>query len=111
MSFQRIAFVASSAPVAQEALAEMIALYGQHDLANADVVVALGGDGFMLQTLHQMLDDGRVIPAYGLNLGTVGFLMNKQYSRSKFLARINRSKRIVSPTWWSRLKRIPIRVG
>jgi len=74
VSFQRIAFVASSAPVAQEALAEMIALYGQHDLANADVVVALGGDGFMLQTLHETKQSE--VPVYGMNRGTIGFLMN-----------------------------------
>ena len=85
MSFQRIAFVASSAPVAQEALAEMIALYGQHDLANADVVVALGGDGFMLQTLHETkLSE---VSVYGMNRGTIGFLMNA-YSAEDLPARL-----------------------
>ena len=85
MSFQRIAFVASSAPVAQEALAEMIALYGQHDLANADVVVALGGDGFMLQTLHETKQSE--VPVYGMNRGTIGFLMNS-YSAEDLPARL-----------------------
>ncbi|MDP4891283.1 NAD kinase [Cypionkella sp.] len=85
MSFQRIAFVASSAPVAQEALAEMIALYGQHDLANADVVVALGGDGFMLQTLHETKQSE--VPVYGMNRGTIGFLMNA-YSAEDLPARL-----------------------
>ena len=85
MSFQRIAFVASSAPLAQEALAEMIALYGQHDLANADVVVALGGDGFMLQTLHETKQSE--VPVYGMNRGTIGFLMNA-YSAEDLPARL-----------------------
>jgi NAD+ kinase len=85
VSFQRIAFVASSAPVAQEALAEMIALYGQHDLANADVVVALGGDGFMLQTLHETKQSE--VPVYGMNRGTIGFLMNA-YSAEDLPARL-----------------------
>lgn len=63
-------------------------------LEEAEAVVVLGGDGFMLQTLHHMLDTERVLPAYGLNLGTVGFLMNKQHSRAKFLDRINKSRPI-----------------
>ncbi|PTE21324.1 NAD kinase [Cereibacter changlensis] len=74
MAHLRIAFTASPAPVAQEALAQLVARYGQCPLPEADVIVALGGDGFMLQTLHetQSLD----IPVYGMNRGTVGFLMN-----------------------------------
>lgn len=74
MGFQRIAFLASTAPVAQGALAEMIGLYGQHEVALADVVVALGGDGFMLQTLHETKHLN--LPVYGMNRGTIGFLMN-----------------------------------
>ena len=74
MAFQRIAFLASNAPAAQDALAQMIALYGQSEVATADVVVALGGDGFMLHTLHET--NGREVPVYGMNRGTVGFLMN-----------------------------------
>ncbi len=72
--FHRIAFKASPSAAAQEAFAELTARHGQHDTAAADVVVALGGDGFMLQTLHevQTLD----LPVYGMNCGTVGFLMN-----------------------------------
>lgn len=46
-------------------------------IEEADVVIVLGGDGFMLQTLHDMLGRGKVIPAYGLNRGTVGFMMNR----------------------------------
>lgn len=70
----RIAFRASPAPAAQEALATLVARHGQVPLDEADVVVALGGDGFMLQTLHDT--EAMDLPVYGMNCGTVGFLMN-----------------------------------
>ena len=70
----RIAFVSSSAPEAQEAQRSLSARYGQADPDAADVVVALGGDGFMLQTLHRFEGSGK--PIYGMHRGTVGFLMN-----------------------------------
>ncbi len=73
--FERIAFVASASEEAQSARGELVALYGDHDPANADVVVALGGDGLMLQTLHQNMRTGK--PIYGMHRGTVGFLMNE----------------------------------
>jgi NAD+ kinase len=70
----KIAFTASRAPVAQTARAELTTRYGDVPLAEAEVIVALGGDGFMLHTLHasQELD----VPVYGMNRGTIGFLMN-----------------------------------
>jgi NAD+ kinase len=71
---QRIAFLASPAPPAQAALADLTDAYGQHDPAGAEAVVALGGDGFMLQTLAGLQATG--LPVYGMNCGTVGFLMN-----------------------------------
>ena len=74
MTQRRIAFAASPAPDAQTALADLTAAYGQHSLDRADVVVALGGDGFMLQTLHEV--EQRGLPVYGMNCGTIGFLMN-----------------------------------
>ncbi|MGV8986579.1 MAG: NAD kinase [Cypionkella sp.] len=74
MTSGKIAFRASSAPAAQEAFACLTALYGQTPLDQADVIVALGGDGFMLQTLHD--EHSRDLPVYGMNCGTVGFLMN-----------------------------------
>ncbi|MFN3721910.1 MAG: NAD kinase [Paracoccaceae bacterium] len=74
MPTPKIAFRASSMPAAQSALAELTARYGQADLGSASVVVALGGDGFMLQTLHDTQSAG--LPVYGMNRGTVGFLMN-----------------------------------
>lgn len=72
---QKIAFVASNATIAQEALTELVARYGNVAADKADVIVALGGDGFMLHTLHgtQHLP----APVYGMNCGTVGFLMNE----------------------------------
>lgn len=71
---RKIAFVASSVAAPQAALAELTARYGAVTIDAADVIVALGGDGFMLQTLHatQHID----LPVYGMNRGTVGFLMN-----------------------------------
>ncbi len=72
----RMALVASSADAAREAEAELRRMCQWVDVADADIVVALGGDGFMLQTLHAMLERRRIRPVYGLNRGTVGFLMN-----------------------------------
>ena len=70
----RIAFVASTAPQAQEGLETLTTRYGNLPVQEAQVVVALGGDGFMLETMHSVL--GRAIPVYGMNCGSVGFLMN-----------------------------------
>ncbi len=72
---QKIHFTASDSPDAQEALVAMRALYKDAGADDADVVVALGGDGFMLQTLHNFTGKGK--PIYGMNLGSVGFLMNE----------------------------------
>ncbi len=73
-ALDNIRFVASQAPEAQASIASLTAVYGQSDMDQADVIVALGGDGFMLSTLH----DSRELdlPVYGMNRGTVGFLMN-----------------------------------
>jgi NAD+ kinase len=73
--YEKIAFVASAGAEAQQALAQLAALYGNQAPADADVVVALGGDGLMLQTLHQHMRSGK--PIYGMHRGTVGFLMNE----------------------------------
>ncbi|QUS36722.1 NAD kinase [Falsirhodobacter algicola] len=70
----RIHFAASTAPVAELALAQLTDMHGQTARDEAEAIVALGGDGFMLQTLHDL--EGRDIPVYGMNRGTVGFLMN-----------------------------------
>ncbi|MGO4260900.1 NAD kinase [Lysobacter sp. TAB13] len=71
----RIAFLASHTDDAQRALATLLTQHDQHQPDNADVLVALGGDGFMLQTLHRHGALGK--PVYGMKLGTVGFLMNQ----------------------------------
>jgi len=92
--FSALALVASDTDRAQEAAAVLAEAADWVPLDRADAVVVLGGDGFMLQTLHQMLDGGRVIPAYGLNLGTVGFLMNRFRSGRKLLERVNKSRAI-----------------
>lgn len=72
--FEKIAFVASEMPEAMAARERLAALYGEHDPAEADAIVALGGDGHMLQTLHRFMNEG--VPIYGMNRGSVGFLMN-----------------------------------
>ena len=69
-----IVFLASQTTAAQAAREELVARYGDAPLAQAGVIVALGGDGFMLETLHSK--QTRDIPVYGMNRGTVGFLMN-----------------------------------
>ena len=70
----KLAFTASPRPEAQEALARLTSLYGEASETEADVIVALGGDGHMLDTLHRRLKDKK--PVYGMHRGTVGFLMN-----------------------------------
>jgi NAD+ kinase len=74
-SYDRIAFVASTNEEAEAARKGLAARYGDHPVDEADVVVALGGDGLMLQTLHRLRDTG--VPIYGMNHGSVGFLMNE----------------------------------
>lgn len=70
----RIAFLAAQTDVAQQARERLIALYGDAPPAEAEFLVALGGDGMMLETQHRFL--GRNVPIYGMNRGSVGFLMN-----------------------------------
>ncbi len=71
----KIAFIASPAIEAVAALSELTAIHGNCDPMDADIIVALGGDGFMLQSQHQFMNSD--IPIYGMNKGTVGFLMNE----------------------------------
>lgn len=73
----RRALLASPTDPAQIAEAELRAANDWVPLAEADMVVALGGDGFMLQVLHMMLEKRRIVPVFGMNLGTIGFLMNE----------------------------------
>jgi NAD+ kinase len=73
--FERITFLASGAPEAEKARQALTRRYGDADPLDADVIVSLGGDGFMLQTLHGYMNAGK--PIYGMHRGTVGFLMNE----------------------------------
>ena len=79
-------------PQAQESLAELRGRYGDSGPDNCDIVVALGGDGFMLQTLHAFT--GHSVPIYGMNRGTVGFLMN-EYRSDDLPARLAAAERAV----------------
>jgi NAD+ kinase len=84
-SYEQIAFVASPIREAQAARAELSQRYGEAAPGEADVVVALGGDGLMLQTLHEFMRSGK--PIYGMHRGTVGFLMN-DYSVDRLRERL-----------------------
>src|SRR6188768_1728930 len=84
-SYERIAFVASPSPEALEAHEALARRYGNVDPADAEVIVALGGDGLMLQTLHRFMKSGK--PIYGMHRGTVGFLMN-EFAEEKLAERL-----------------------
>jgi NAD+ kinase len=85
LRFKHIAFVAASTPEAGDAYARLAARYGNVEPASADAIVALGGDGLMLRTLHRFMRSGK--PIYGMHRGTVGFLMN-EYSENNLLERL-----------------------
>ncbi len=90
--FNQLALIASNTPAAREA---ELALSEQHDfvpISEADAIIVLGGDGHMLQILHRLLEERRDIPAYGMNRGTIGFLMNS-WSNGNLLNRLTRAKR------------------
>ncbi len=86
----RLAFVASDRPEAEEARLRLADRYGDVGFDAAQVVVCLGGDGFMLETLHRSLGLG--VPIYGMNRGSVGFLMN-EYQEDGLLQRIAEAER------------------
>ena len=88
MRFRHIAFLASETEAAERAALDLRARYGAIPPQDADVIVALGGDGFMLETLHAVMD--RDIPVYGMNRGSVGFLMN-EYGIADLPGRLARS--------------------
>ena len=97
--FEKIAFAASNAPEAQDALHRLETRYGRHDIADADVVVALGGDGLMLQVLHRVMNTG--IPIYGMNRGSVGFLMNA-YHEESLRERLHSAVKTTKKAGWPR---------
>ena len=81
----KIAFVAASTPEARDARERLEARYGNADPKSADVLVTLGGDGLMLQSLHKFMNSGK--PIYGMHRGTVGFLMN-EYAEDRLRERL-----------------------
>ena len=84
-----IAFAAAPTSLAAASLARLVQAWGDCPLAQARVIVALGGDGFMLETLHGVL--GRDVPVYGMNCGSVGFLMNN-FAEEELPARLSRAQ-------------------
>ena len=93
--FNNIALVASSTPEAQGALQALAGRYPNVPPEEADVIVALGGDGLMLQTLHKVMGSSK--PIYGMNKGTVGFLMNDFREDSLFERLENAERSVIHP--------------
>jgi NAD+ kinase len=85
----KIAFLASDATEAQAAAADLRVRYGEVPAAEADVIVALGGDGLMLEALHETMSSGK--PIYGMNRGSIGFLAN-EYRTDGLMERIAAAK-------------------
>ena len=89
---KRVTFLAAPTTLAREARARLVARYGDCPIDQATTVVPLGGDGFMLETLHRML--GRRTPVYGMNCGSVGFLMNP-FSEERLTERLEAAQAVV----------------
>jgi Predicted sugar kinase len=87
----KLAFTASARPEAQDALRRLRHAYGDYGAADADIIVALGGDGHMLETLRQRLKDKK--PVYGMHRGTVGFLMN-DYAEEGLAERLAKAEQV-----------------
>ena len=92
MDFKTVAFVSDDHEDAVGALKLLMDRYESVSPDDADLIVALGGDGFMLETLHEAI--ASQTPIYGMNRGSVGFLMN-EYSEDDLLERINAAERAV----------------
>jgi NAD+ kinase len=86
-----VAFVAVDTPDARNAQVRLAHRYGNTPLDRAEIVIALGGDGFLLETLHRTLD--RPIPVYGMNRGSVGFLLN-EFSEEGLIDRVSRAQKV-----------------
>ena len=91
MKFKSIAIVSDGHPSAQKAGKKLQALYEHVPPEDADIIIALGGDGFMLSTVHKYMEKGN--PIFGMNLGTVGFLMN-EYNEQNLLNRLSKCEPI-----------------
>lgn len=92
LSMTSMAFVAAESPDAQAALADLTARYGRGDPQNAEIIVVLGGDGTMLRALHDTMN--RPVRIFGMNCGTVGFLMNR-YDPASLPERLARAQTVV----------------
>ncbi|MGL1922255.1 MAG: NAD kinase [Hyphomicrobiales bacterium] len=93
MTFQKLSFIASQTKDALKAKDELTKKYGNHSSDEADIIIALGGDGLMLECLHRFSDCN--LPIYGLNRGTVGFLMNN-FSAIDLLERLDKAKQYIA---------------
>src|SRR5688572_6990876 len=89
---ERLALIAADTARAQEAAEHLRETCHFVSASEAQAVVVLGGDGTMLDTMHRMIDEGVVLPVYGINLGTVGFLMNRYKRNSRLLERVAKAK-------------------
>jgi NAD+ kinase len=92
LALDRLALLASPSDRAREAAAALATCHAWVPLEEAEGVVVLGGDGYLLDVLHTMLDSARVLPVYGLNLGTVGFLMNRHRGCEGLVRRIAKAR-------------------
>jgi len=89
MSYEKIAFISNGTDKAVSAKERLSNVYGNCPVAQADVIVALGGDGFMLNTLEKYMDIAT--PIYGLNRGSIGFLMN-EFKEADLIKRLNQAE-------------------
>ncbi len=89
--FSRLALLASNTPQSREAEALLREQYEFVPVQDSDAVIVLGGDGHMLQVLHSLLEERRDIPVYGMNRGTIGFLMNG-WESGDLMGRLSRAK-------------------
>ena len=92
MKFQKPSFIADNSTVANKAMREIQEKYNGFDLSHADIIVVLGGDGFMLDVLNEF--QGLGLPIYGINQGTVGFLMN-QVTQGNLIEKLNLAEETV----------------
>ncbi len=89
MKYKKISFVAGTTKQALKAKKELDSIYGSELPEDADIIIALGGDGLMLKTLHQYINSNK--PIYGMNLGSIGFLMN-EFDKKNLNERISKAE-------------------